>query len=176
MKDFLQQLHHHLKEVNPSIPFLAIESFDTSTFQFVKGEHLLDFPYLYLDFPKYFKRDEMFTFRTLFWWGHYFVLAWILQGKYLDRYKQNLLRSYDGLADRGLFILMSDNPWEWRKGSEYLLEIRSENYEEISALLKTRSFLKVHRYIEFDSPAVMEGKLIEETLASFHLMQPIVSS
>src|SRR5918992_212658 len=44
--------------------------------QFVKGEHLEDFPYQYLDCPKYFHGPEKRTFRTLVWWGHHVACAW----------------------------------------------------------------------------------------------------
>lgn len=75
VKRMLEGLHAALKEELAASSLLAPEGVDTTTGQFVKGEHLHDFPYQYLDLPKYFSHDEKFTFRSLFWWGHHFVLG-----------------------------------------------------------------------------------------------------
>ncbi len=175
-KRFLQALHEDLKKEIASDRLLSPEEFDSESNQFVKGEHLLDFPYQYLDYPKFFSHTKKFTFRTLFWWGHFLVSAWILEGTLLQHYKQNLLEHYEQLADNGLFILLTETPWEWRKGSEYLIEIRRENKQEVGSALEKRPFLKVQRFIEFDHPVLLEGDLKTPALESYRLMLPIVSN
>ena len=175
VKQILEQLHAALKEDLAGSSLLAPEGIDITTGQFVKGEHLHDFPYRYLDFPKYFSQDEKFTFRSLFWWGHHFIFALILEGRRLDQYKQNLLKSYDRLADQGLYLLMAPTLWEWEKRPELLLEIRNDNREEVEAALATRRFLKIHRYIDFENPVFEKGRLAEEGVATFRLMKAIMA-
>ncbi|HIE66274.1 MAG: hypothetical protein ABGX83_04170 [Nitrospira sp.] len=176
VKTLLLQLHFELKEELREISFLAPREFDPENYQFVKGEHLQGFPYLYLDFPKFFKGQEKLTFRTLFWWGHFFVFSLILEGEYLHQYKRNLLDHYIALANQGLFILMTDTLWEWRLDSNTLLEIRKDNKKEVSAALENRPFLKIHRYLVFDHPALKEGTVIEEALQTFRLMSLLVKA
>lgn len=175
VKQVLEQLHVALKEELFTVSLLAPEGVDTTIGQFVKGEHLHDFPYQYLDLPKYFSQDEKFTFRSLFWWGHHFVFALILEGPHLDRYKRNLLSSYDRLADQGLYILMAPTLWEWEKRPELLLEIRKDNREGVEAALATRPFLKIHRFIPFESPIFEKGGLVAEGTKTFRLMSDIVT-
>jgi len=175
VKRMLEELHAALGEELETASLLAPEGLDTTTGQFVKGEHLHDFPYQYLDLPKYFSQDEKFTFRSLFWWGHHFVFALILEGRYLDRYKQNLLHSYDKLADQGLYMLMAPTLWEWEKRPELLLEIRRDNREVVEAALETRPFLKLHRFIPFDHPLFEKGSLAEEGRRTFRLISTIVT-
>ena len=69
---------------------------------------------------------------------------------------------------------MTEQPWEWRRESRYLLEIRTDNREEVAAALKTRTFLKIHRYVTFDRPAVREGRVVEAVLKTFRLLRPLV--
>lgn len=176
IKQLLEQLHAALKEELALSSLLAPEGVDTKVGQFVKGEHLHEFPYQYLDLPKYFSQDEKFTFRSLFWWGHHFVFVLILEGRYLDRYKQNLLKSYDQLADQGLYILMAPTLWEWEKRPELLLEIRKDNRETVESALATRPFLKIHRYISFDSPIFERGDLVENGAKTFQMVKPIVTA
>ncbi|MFQ5561901.1 MAG: hypothetical protein ACE5FU_15135 [Nitrospinota bacterium] len=85
VKTLLEQIQIELKKEIPVNGLLVPKGFDSENFQFVKSEHLLNFPYRYLDFPKHFKNKEMLTFRTMFWWGHYFVFALILGGQYLNQ-------------------------------------------------------------------------------------------
>ena len=54
--------------------------------QIARGENHNGFPYLSLDYPQNFTKTEMFTMRTLFWWGHYLGFSLILKGKKLAIY------------------------------------------------------------------------------------------
>jgi hypothetical protein len=175
VKRMLEELHAALKEELLTASLLAPEGVDTTIGQFVKGEHLHDFPYQYLDFPKYFSHTEKFTFRSLFWWGHHFVFALILEGPQLDHYKQNLLKAYDQLSDQGLYILMAPTLWEWERRPELLLEIRKDNREVIEETLATRPFLKIHRFIDFENPVFERGSIAEEGVKTFRLMKIVVS-
>jgi hypothetical protein len=175
IKRILQQLHGALKEELAISNLLAPDGVDFEIGQFVKGEHLLDFPYQYLDFPKLFTTTEKFAFRSLFWWGHFWVFAWILEGKHLPRYKENLLKSYDQLADQGLYLLMTETPWEWRKDPLYQLEIRKDNQESVAAALASRPFLKIHRFVEFDSSQLNDNGIIQRGRESFLILRPIAA-
>jgi hypothetical protein len=94
IRAMLESVHDALKQELAGVPLIAPAGFDPDKRQFVKGEHLEDCPYQYLDFPKHFEGDDKFTFRTLFWWGHHVVFALILEGEGLRQYKQNLINRY----------------------------------------------------------------------------------
>ena len=176
VKQWLTELRDALRTEMASGCFLAPEGTDVQQGQLVKGEHLLDFPYHYLDCPKYFSQGEMFAYRTLVWWGHHVVFALILQGEHLARYKANLLAAYDQLADRGLSLLMTDTPWEWRQGDAYLLPLLRRNRDVVEAALAGRPFLKLHRCLPFDHPSIIDGRLAEEGVNTFRLLAPIFTS
>ncbi|MBI3621101.1 MAG: hypothetical protein HY208_02800 [Nitrospirae bacterium] len=174
VKAWLMELRDLVKKETAGGRFLAPDGTDFQQGQLVKGEHLLDFPYHYLDCPKYFSPGEMFTYRTLVWWGHHVVFALILQGPQSDRYKANLMAAYDQLADRELALLMTDTPWEWRQGDDYLLPLHLNNRQAVEAALAQRPFIKLHRCLSFDHPAIIDGRLAEEGLATFRLLSPIL--
>jgi hypothetical protein len=176
VKRWLTELRDELRLELESTPLLAPEGLDCQQGQLVKGEHLLNFPYHYLDFPKFFKSGEMFTYRTLLWWGHHVVFALILQGPRLARYKANLMTAYDQLADRELSLLKTDTPWEWRRGEDYLLPLRRANRDVVEAALARRPFVKVHRVVPFDHPAIIAGRLVDEGVDTFRLMARIVTA
>jgi hypothetical protein len=62
IKHVLEQLHHRLEAEITSQPLLAPEGFDPQSRQFVKGEHLEDFPYQYVDFPRFYTRGDTTSF------------------------------------------------------------------------------------------------------------------
>lgn len=176
IKETLVGLHEALKDEIAAAPLLAPEGADLEVGQFVKGEHLYDHPYQYLDLPKHFSHDEKFTFRSLFWWGHHFVFGLILEGTHLEQYKKNLRASYDQVADRGLSILLAPSPWEWRNHPELLLEILKENKESVLDAIAPRPWLKIQRFIAFDDPLFQEGRMVEAGRETFRLMRPIISA
>lgn len=55
-----------------------------------KGENYLSFPYVNMDFPRIFKKENIFAFRTMFWWGHHFSFTIHFSGKYLNMFHQKI--------------------------------------------------------------------------------------
>ena len=121
VRALLERLYAELKEDLVGTEFLTPPGFDPENVQFVKGEHLEDCPYQYLDFPKHFAGSEKFTFRSLFWWGHHFVFALMLEGGRLVQFKQNLMNRYHTVAGRNLSLCLSPSLWEWKYGEGYEL-------------------------------------------------------
>lgn len=56
-----------------------------------RGENYLGLPYMILDYPAVFDKENVFAIRTMFWWGHYFSITLHLKGTYRFRYLPSLL-------------------------------------------------------------------------------------
>ena len=102
IRDLLERIHESFQRELKAHHLLVPDAFDPEARQFVKGEHLEDFPYQYLDYPRFFTRDVKFSFRSLVWWGHHMVFALILEGGHLRRYKENLINRFSSIADRDI--------------------------------------------------------------------------
>jgi len=176
VRTMLDRLHAELREELSELELLAPEGFNSAACQFVKGEHLEDYPYQYLDFPKHFAGSEKFTFRSLFWWGHYFVFALILEGEHLLRYKRNLINRFSDVADRQLCLSLGPSLWEWKRGTGYTVEITRERKSEVAAVLSGRQFFKLARFLQPDDPLVREGRLVETGRRTFRTILPIITS
>jgi hypothetical protein len=174
VRDTLDALYVGLRADLAGINLLAPEGFDPKKFQFVKGEHLEDFPYQYLDFPKHFAGDDKFTFRSLFWWGHHFVFALILEGTGLLRYQQNLINRYHKVADRQVSLCLGPSLWEWKWGEGYTLPLTHDRKSEVSAVLSGRRFFKLARFVRLDDPAMKEGRLVDIGRETFRAFLPVI--
>ena len=114
---------------------------DSLSVQFVKGEHLENFPYQYLDCPKYFHGPEKRTFRTLVWWGHYVACAWLLEGRLTKQYKARLVDRFHTIAGQHLELSLAPTLWEWKRGEGYTLPITHDRKAQTAAVLAERSIL-----------------------------------
>ena len=175
MKAVLDGVYRKLQQEMAGVDLLAPEGFNPASCQFVKGEHLEDFPYQYLDYFKHFDGEVKFTFRTLLWWGHHIVFALILEGGRLTQYKKNLMNRYGGVADQGLALCLGGTPWEWKRGECYTMELTWERKNELMALLDRRSFVKLARFVPFDDPVVREGRVPELGRATLRQFLPIIT-
>lgn len=172
----LQVLHERLREECRLVTLAAPEGFDPDKFQLVRGEHLEHHPYQYLDYPKHFQDGCTFTFRTLVWWGHHVVCAWLLEGARLELYKRHVLSRYQELAGRGIELGIAPGLWEWKVGEGYTLPLKPANRSQVAAVLERRPCMKLCCVIPPDDPALAEGRLPQLGLEAFRALLPIVRS
>ena len=176
IRNILEAIHQELRLQVQGNQLIAPESFDPEAVQFVKGEHLEDHPYQYLDYPRFFSREQKFTFRSLVWWGHSFVFALILEGDLLKTYRRNFFNRFSQLADKGLSLNLSHSLWEWKNGTGLTLDITSTRRSEIAAVLDHRTSCKISRHIGFDDPIVESNRIVQEGVKTFKALLPIITS
>ncbi len=175
VRALLDDLYAGLQNDVARVHLLAPPSFSLEKYQFVKGEHLEDYPYQYLDYPKHFEGDEKFTFRSLFWWGHHFVFAMIVEGRTLLQCKQNLINRYHQMAGKDIHLSLSPSPWEWKRGEGYTLPVTHDRKSEVAAVLDGRRFFKLCRFVRHDDAVVTGGRLIETGRETFQSILPVIT-
>ena len=175
IKRILEQLHHCLKPEVVKHTLLAPDGFDPEAVQLVKGEHLEECPYQYLDFPRYYTRQDKLAFRSLFWWGHHLVFALIVEGPLVKNYRMNLFNRFSEVANRQLSLCLSSSLWEWKAGSGFTLDITHNRRSEIAAALDHRTFFKIARFIPIHDLPKQDTLIIEEGRKTFQSILPIIS-
>ncbi len=171
----LETVHHVLKTALADVPLAGPVGFNPQAYQLVKGEHLEEFPYQYLDFPKHFHGGNAFTFRTLFWWGHHVAWAWLLDGDEVGRYKKHFVDRFHQLAGRGLELSLAHTLWEWKRGEGYTLPISHDRRAQLAAVLAERSFFKIVRCMPLTDPRIQGGALPQLSQETFRAMLPVVT-
>ncbi|MGZ9204932.1 MAG: hypothetical protein ACXW37_13015, partial [Nitrospira sp.] len=171
----LEATHGALQHELAGLSLVVPPGFDPRVHQLVKGEHLENFPYQYLDYPKHFSGAKTFTFRTLVWWGHHVAYALLLEGSEIGRYKRQLLGRFHQLAGKDLELSLAPSLWEWKHGEGYTLPITHDRKAQIAAVLAERSFVKVIRCVPFRDPRVREGQLAQLACETFRSLSPLVT-
>lgn len=83
-----------------------------------KGENYQGLPWVMLDFPRNFSGKDVFAIRTMFWWGNYFSLHLLLQGKYMHLLnKKALLQS----NYKDWFFCIGSDPWQHHFVADYTI-------------------------------------------------------
>jgi hypothetical protein len=103
-----------------------------------RGENYQGLPWVMLDYPRFFGREDLFAIRTLFWWGHAFSVTLHLKGQYRERWLPALKGNWARLAEGGFHVGVSAD--EWRH------EHVPDNYVAVSGadqLVREGDFLKL---------------------------------
>src|SRR4030095_16684233 len=77
-----------------------------------KGEQYGNLPYVMLDYPRYFVKDEAFAIRCLFWWGKFFSITLHLAGKFTQMHSSTILNSLRKKENSPWYICINKDPWQ----------------------------------------------------------------
>lgn len=109
-----------------------------------RGENYRGLPYRILDQPALLTAGDIFAFRTMFWWGHFFSATLHLQGASLERFREGLADRIELLADGDTFICIGETPWEYHYKSDNYRLLRPTHRNHLSNC----NFLKLSRKMD----------------------------
>ncbi len=124
-----------------------------------KGENYADMPYWVSDFPANMKGTDLWSFRTVVWWGNYISFSLIIAGKYKTAFTPfDLL-----LQEPDLYFTIAPSPWKLEFENEVVkpgLEVREE---EIIQHFENHDFIKLSVTEKLENV----NKLTDLTVVSF---------
>jgi len=89
-----------------------------------RGEKYKGLPYVMLDYPRSFGKEDIFAVRTFFWWGNFFSVTLHLKGKYQQWLMPLLQKHKSLLAENNFQLNVTGDEWEH--------DIREEDFITIS--------------------------------------------
>jgi hypothetical protein len=99
----LYQQHQHMQQLPSALTALAPK--------ISKGENYEGLPYVMLDYPRCFSREDVFAVRSFFWWGHYFSCTLHLKGVYKQQYEQRIDTAIKHDELNGWYLNTTDEEW-----------------------------------------------------------------
>jgi len=119
-----------------------------------KGEQYRQLPYLVLDFPRKFTQDDIFTFRTMVWWGHECSCTLHLQGHSAEKYRKTLARALPKSAQRkGLWVGVGETPWEYHFGETNYRPAEEFPQQSLAEHLLQHPFIKLSKQLSLTHAA-----------------------
>ena len=139
--DLQKELENEIVPMASSLP----DGLDITKNQIVRGENHNGFPYLSLDYPQNFSKSDMFTMRTLFWWGHYLGFSLILKGEHLKNHIERLLQNKNTKPFKDIYVSLTTNPFEWELNETNFSLISESNVENLQKTILDLGYLKIIR-------------------------------
>jgi hypothetical protein len=134
-----------------------------------KGEQYERMPWVVLDYPRCFGKEDVFAIRTFFWWGHYFSCTLHLKGIYAQEFGPTIRkRAAAGKLDG--YYLGDD-------GAEFDFDVRGKGYVLLGSPAVPgieaggSAFIK----LAFTHPLGQWDEAPEKLLEAFHTFMSIVA-
>jgi hypothetical protein len=120
-----------------------------------KGENYRGLPYVMLDYPRLFGKEDVLAIRTMFWWGHAFSTTLHLKGCYQGLYLPVIRERWDLLAACGFHISVGEDEWRHEHVPENYLPMEGPPEERERPFLKLSACCGLDQWEE--APAVLTG-------------------
>jgi len=127
-----------------------------------RGENYLGLPWLVLDQPRYFDRENIFAIRTMFWWGKFFSITLQLSGSHKELFTENIAEAYDVLRKNEFHISHSDSPWNHHFEKDNYRSLAGISKEEFVHHIRTHSFIKLAKKISLGEWDTVPSKLAKD--------------
>ena len=108
-----------------------------------KGENYKELPYLIMDYPRYFNKENIFAIRTMFWWGNFFSITLHLSGKYKKQFQQKIIASYLLLKKEECFICVSNTEWENHFEKNNFIQLKEISIAIFQNYIERKYFIKL---------------------------------
>ncbi len=174
LEQLLLRLGEQLRARLAGDGYLRPAEVDLGEGKLAKGDHLEDLPYIYLDLPRSLDEQSLFTFRTLFWWGHEISFSLLLSGRHLSEYRARLLQNLGILEALDVYVSTAESPWDWRRGPGHTLRLSEGERGTLERLFRKQAFLKCSRYLEFNAAEFRQMRIDDAAILSFRALEPLI--
>jgi len=108
-----------------------------------RGENYKGLPWLMLDYPRFFDKENIFAIRTMLWWGNFFSTTLHLSGKYKKEYSGSITLAHQSLFKDQFYICINEYQWHHHFEQENYLTVNNFTQTEFIELIRKRDFVKL---------------------------------
>jgi hypothetical protein len=146
----MQKLQLLLGEVQQNISDYTLQHPDifpaeakTTSPKISRGENYLGLPWMMLDYPRHFEKENFFAIRIMFWWGNYFSTTLHISGRYKERLTPPLLARYEDLSNNNFYICIHDDQWHHELDEKNYTAIAGMDRRDFEKYLRANEFIKL---------------------------------
>jgi hypothetical protein len=151
MGDMLLQLKQsHQGVFEKVVPMTALNG------KITKGDNYNGFPYLLLDYPNYFAKDEIVSVRNLIWFGNDFHCTFHLRGKLIH----NVMHQLSRITSDEVFICTAPEEWIHHIEAQHWTTVNKLS-SSLREQIETQGWLKLGVKLEIDKPETWTNALVE---------------
>jgi len=164
-ESYLEELRSALADELKTHPKPYPPDTDLTKGQIARRENHKGFPFLSLDIPQKFSKTEFFTYRTLFWWGHYLGFSLLLKGPDLDACVNRLKEHQQDAAN--IYLSQHASPWEWEFSETHFTKVSELSKNEIQEVADRLQYLKLMRFFPVSDKSFQELNWTQAGIQSY---------
>lgn len=107
-----------------------------------KGENYMQLPYVIMDYPRCFEKEDIFAIRTMFWWGNFFSVTLHLSGQYKSVGK-DIFFMKDSPGMDGLYVGVNEDQWQHHFDEGNFIPFRQLTLPDRIDHFKEKNFVKL---------------------------------
>ncbi len=133
-----------------------------------RGENYRGLPYVILDYPRIFGREEVIAIRIMFWWANYFSITLHLKGEYQDKFAHHLQSNVQTSILNDFYICTAKDEWAHHIDENNFRLISSISIEELNAQVHNKPFMKIAKKVpltEWDNASCELLKIYSEMIS-----------
>lgn len=111
-----------------------------------RGENYNGLPYVILDYPKHFTKEDIFAIRTMFLWGNDFSITLHLKGRYKTLFEEPLIKNVSLLKHHGWYLQVSGNEWQHHYAHDTHLPVNDITVHKMPSVITGACFIKIAFY------------------------------
>ena len=150
MKLLLQECLEKQKELIENKNFVLPAEVIAVSPKISRGENYHGLPWLMLDHPRYFDKENIFAIRTFFWWGHYFSTTIHLAGSYKKNLEEKIIVNYQLLKEQSFYICINNEEWEHHFREDNYRSLNEISVNEFWQFITEKKFIKLSVKFELD--------------------------
>jgi hypothetical protein len=116
---------HFTTKPKDVVPVFPLEALKWSP-KIYRGEQYRGLPYVMLDYPRYFVKDDAFAIRCLFWWGNFFSITLHLAGRFALVYGPTILNIIDKTESSPWYVCINKDPWQHHFETDNYLPLKED--------------------------------------------------
>ena len=133
------------KIINPDLQALA-----AAVPKITRGENYKLLPYVILDYPSIFNKEDTFALRTMFWWGNFVSITLQLAGQYKYKLLDKITAGIKQDPSQ-LFICINEDQWAHHFEPANYIPATEMTYAETKAFLQQSGFIKLALKFELET-------------------------
>ena len=145
----LEEVQQNITDYSNQIPSIFPSEVMKVSPKISKGENYRGLPWLMLDYPRYFDKENIFAIRTMFWWGNFFSSTLHLSGEYKQQFSRGIVTAYEKLHANAVYVCIHEDPWHHHFEKENYVPVKNFTAVEFAALIAERPFIKLSRELSF---------------------------
>jgi hypothetical protein len=122
-------------------------AFFSTTAKISKGENYQLLPYVVLDYPRHFDKENVLSIRTFFWWGNFFSISLHLSGQCKIDAAATLSDRFTFLQLQDYWVCVHDTPWQHHFEDDNFITAKNMTRLQFDAILNNDSFIKIAKKI-----------------------------